>query len=80
MVENCGNCAFGAKQWQHHSQVTHCQRHAPIVYIGTTGTRSRQIGTGPEYQTEEIKGPITAWPKVEANDFCGDWELTDARS
>lgn len=73
-VEKCGTCAFGVKEYHHYSSYTFCHRHAPIVYVGRTGISSN------DGYVEETMGPITVWPKVKEDDFCGDWELTDAQS
>jgi hypothetical protein len=80
MVENCANCAFGVRIWLHSSSEIQCHRHAPIVFHGVTGCKTRQIGSGPEYTTEDIMGAVTAWPTVSGSYFCGDWELQDVRS
>jgi hypothetical protein len=77
-VEKCENCAFGIKVWLHHGYRMDCRRHAPIVFEGVVGSKATTIGTGPEYTVTEIRGPVTAWPQVEADHFCGDWELQDA--
>lgn len=78
-VENCGNCAFGVAEYMHNSSRINCQRRAPIVFHGVIGSTSRQIGRGPEYQTEQVMGAVTAWPTVSQYNFCGDFELKDAQ-
>lgn len=70
MTENCESCAFGVGEWMHnHRRITY-HRHAPTSIKVQTG-----IMNG-----EAIYGPRTFWPEVAATDFCGDWELTDAKS
>lgn len=78
-IENCINCAFGIREYQHHSAYRRCHRHAPIVFEGVVGTKETPTGSaGSLIWVQDIKGPVTAWPTVQDTDFCGDFELKDA--
>jgi hypothetical protein len=66
MVENCESCAFGVEQ----GSGRECRRHAPTAPIKYAGF----------WDGKEQFEPRTHWPHVRDSDFCGDWELTDARS
>ncbi|UQD69223.1 hypothetical protein JEY40_24720 [Bradyrhizobium japonicum] len=75
MIENCKNCAFGV-----YSGIRHCRKRAPIVYIGVVSTTLEPTGgEGSLCIVHENKGEITAWPRVEDHDFCGEFELKDAQ-
>lgn len=78
MVENCGNCAFGIKFGSVHGEL-HCHRRAPAVFYGVVSRSYSAVCNG-ESSVKEHMGEITAWPTVRNIDFCGEWELTDARS
>jgi hypothetical protein len=69
VVENCGNCAFAVSPYGHGDK-RECHRHAPASFTVYKGFWDgvNQYGPGPY------------WPEVKVSDFCGDWELTDARS
>jgi len=71
MVENCANCAFGVKEWLHHGYRIDCHKRPPVVNVnGFLGS----------WDGAKQYGPKTAWPEVKDTDFCGEWELTDART
>jgi hypothetical protein len=67
VVENCGNCAFGVRVHQHRID---CHRRAPQSFTVYKGHWDDAAQYGP--------GPY--WPEVKDDDFCGEWELTDART
>ncbi len=68
MVENCGNCAFAVSPYGDYRR--ECHRHAPQSFTVYKG----------HYDGAQQYGPGPYWPEVKANDFCGDWELQDAKS
>jgi hypothetical protein len=70
MVENCQNCAFKVDVPMHQWTKHECHRHAPQSFTVYKG----------HYDGAKQYGPGPYWPDVKDNDFCGDWELTDARS
>lgn len=78
-VENCGNCAFGVERWGHQVKETFCHLRAPIVFEGITGYKQSPALSGEISFLEDIRGPVTAWPRVSETDFCGQWELQDAK-
>jgi len=81
VVENCKNCAFGVQDPGSVYGYRYCHRRPPVVYEGITGLRFEDVwshGYRIGSEAKEIRGPITAWPKVGDSDFCGEFELKDA--
>lgn len=78
--EHCGNCAFAVKTPLHWGYHIACHRKAPIVFHGVTGTTFTPTGSASDIHiVKETMGPVTAWPEVQDQDFCGEWELEDAK-
>lgn len=77
-VENCSNCVFGLEREKHGLALRHCHKHPPIVFEGVTGGHYTSTGVEGFLQLHETRGPVTAWPQVRDDDFCGEFELKDA--
>ncbi len=67
VVENCGCCAFAVSPYGDHRR--HCHRRAPKTVITFRGF----------WDGKDQYGPSTCWPETTTADFCGEWELQDAK-
>lgn len=69
IIERCSNCVFWVQGC--------CRVRSPIVIEGVVGISSTPTGDPATslHIIKEQRGPITCWPKVESNDFCGEFEL-----
>ena len=81
MREHCANCHFGVRRLGvlfRGPEPIECHKKAPVSVIENIG--SRQTGSlGDMAFMEPIKGPVAKWPIVQPDDFCGEWELQDAK-
>ncbi len=78
-VENCDNCAFGVKRYAFGAASIECHKKAPVAIVEKVGDRETSFRIGDIVMMEPIMGPVARWPSVQSTDFCGEWELQDAK-